>query len=649
MVCLVALYPAPTLAKDTYPKLANYFLKYYQNITSSEYEQLKKWDLLVIPNEVSLSNTGFINDYKFNRSSNLVLAYIYPAMSLTLSHTLYNRINQENLWLRDRYGNMLQIWAGLYAVNLTKSAWQEMNLNFVQDKMNEASWDGIMYDTVDSNIERYSRNGIDINGDGQEDSASVYNAAWQRAMADLFLKTRQRLGNKLIVMNGQSDEIYQPNVNGRIFEMFPTPWEGNGSWQATMYQYLRRLPPKNKQPNIYILNGSTNNTGRWDDYRKVRFGLASTLLGDGYFSFDYGDQRHEQLWWYDEYDLALGTAESSYYNLLAPEDDYVRAGLWRRDFHNGVAIVNSTNKTQLYIFKQEQFEKIKGSQDRNINDGSKVNYVRLVANDGIIMRKVKQDIVDTVFSNGNFVRVFDNLGAQKINGFFAYRADVSPNSAVYLGDLDNDGQRDRVSDQNGTLVIARGGKAVIKLAPYGNNFKNKLSLAVYDFNKDGFKEIIVAPSTGGGSHIKLYSATGKLLNAGWFAFDKNFHGGVNLAAGDVNNDGQGEIIVGAGKGMTSTVKIFTEQGKAIGSFMSYARNFRGGVNVAVGDINHDGQNELVTGAATGGPHVRVFNYLGQLKAQFMAFDPKSGTGINVGIADVDGDGQQEILAGTTNF
>jgi hypothetical protein len=83
--------------------------------------------------------------------------------------------------------------------------------------------------------------------------------------------------------------------------------------------------------------------------------------------------------------------------------------------------------------------------------------------------------------------------------------------------------------------------------------------------------------------------------------------------------------------------------------MSYARNFRGGVNVAVGDIDHDGQNELVTGAATGGPHVRVFNYLGQLKAQFMAFDPKSGTGINVGIADVDGDGQQEILAGTTNF
>jgi len=648
-ICLAAITPLSVFAKDTYPKLSNYYLKYFQLINQSDYEQLMKWDLLILPNEVSMSNPGFLTAYKAARPTNMALAYVYPAMSLTLSHTLYNRINSENLWLRDKSGNLLQIWSGLYAVNLTKPAWQNMNLDFVADKMAEGAWDGIMYDTVDTTIDRYSRNGIDINGDGQADPPAVYNAAWQNAMADLFAKTRQRLGSKIIVMNGQSNDLYQPNVNGRIFEMFPTPWEGNGSWQATMYQYLRRLPPKNRQPNIYVVNGGTNNTGRMDDYRKVRFGLTSALLGDGYFSFDYGDQRHEQLWWYDEYDVALGRAESSYYNLLSLSDDYVRAGLWRRDFENGVSIVNSSDKTQLYIFKQEQFEKIAGTQDRNTNDGSKVNYVRLLPNDGIVMRTVKQAIFGSVFANGSFIRVFNNQGEQERNGFFAYRGDVQPNALVLLDDLNGDGTKDRISDQNGTLVVTLNGKGATRIAPYGPAFKGKLSFAAYDFNKDGNKEIVVAPISGGGPHVRIFSLTGKILNPGFFVFDKNFRGGVNLTLGDVNNDGRGEIIVAPVKGLPPTVKILNEQGTVLNSFLAYDKNFRGGVNLVVGDANNDGQNVLVTGAASGGPHLRIFDYTGRLVGQFMAYDPASGTGITVMIADTNGDGKNEILAGTTSF
>jgi len=58
---------------------------------------------------------------------------------------------------------------------------------------------------------------------------------------------------------------------------------------------------------------------------------------------------------------------------------------------------------------------------------------------------------------------------------------------------------------------------------------------------------------------------------------------------------------------------------------------------------------LVTGAVSGGPHVRVFDYLGRLKSQFMAYDPKSGTGISVMVNDIEGDGKAEILAATASF
>jgi len=35
----------------------------------------------------------------------------------------------------------------------------------------------------------------------------------------------------------------------------------------------------NAQPYIYIFNANTNNTGKSDDYRQMRFGLASSLIG----------------------------------------------------------------------------------------------------------------------------------------------------------------------------------------------------------------------------------------------------------------------------------------------------------------------------------------------------------------------------------
>lgn len=641
--------PSLTQAKDTYPRLANIYLEYFELVSPGEYDQLKKWDLLVLPNETSLRQADFLRRYK-NENKGIALAYTYPGMSLNLPHTLYSKIEQENLWLRDKDGNKMQMWPGLYAVNLTSSRWQQINLDFIQDKMNEGEWSGIMYDTVDATIDRYSRNGIDINSDGRTDDSATVNSAWQRSMAELFKKTRNGpLRNKIMIMNGNSVASYQPDMNGRVFETFPTPWEGNGTWQATMYQYLRRLPPLNKAPQVFVINSNTNNTGAQNDYRKMRFGLTSTLLGDGYFSFDYGDQAHQQLWWYDEYDVALGRAESSFYNLLNNNSDYVEAGLWRRDFENGISIVNSTAKPQLYIFKREQFEKIKGTQDRNMNDGSKVNYVRLNPNDGIIMRKVKQDIVGSPFFNGNFVRVFNPSGNQVRNGFFAYRADVPPNAEVLYDDLNNDGARDRISEQNGYLTVTRSGKSQVRITPFGASFKGKLSFAAYDFNKDGSKEIVVAPASGGGPNVKVYGSDGKLLSGGFFVFDKNFRGGVSVSIGDLNNDGSAEIVVAPGKGLPPTIKLFSEKGKLLGSFLAYDKKFRGGVNIAVGDADNDGKQDLLTGPMSGGPHVRVFDYAGRLKLQFMAFDASSNSGVSVMVADTDGDLKNEILAGTSNF
>jgi len=144
----------------------------------------------------------------------------------------------------------------------------------------------LMFDSVEDSLARFSHNGLDINGDGRADSLDTVDSLWQQGLVRLFTTTRDSIGNgKLMIINGSSLPGYQGKINGRMFETFPAPWEGDGSWTASMEQYLQKLPGQNYPPTLYVINANTNNTGKKDDYQKMRFGLASTLMGDGLFFF----------------------------------------------------------------------------------------------------------------------------------------------------------------------------------------------------------------------------------------------------------------------------------------------------------------------------------------------------------------------------
>lgn len=650
--------PGFALAKETYPKLANYYLNFFDR---SKYEELYKWDLLIVQPEMVFLNDDFFVEYKKRKADGLLISYVYPAMvtdynpdkSINLRSHLFDNVDNNSWWLSDANKKRLEIWPGIYAVNVCIDGWQSLNINYLRNMINLDKWDGIMYDTVDATIERYNLNGgIDIDADGLTDKNDVVNKKWQEGMALLFKNTRNELKNKIILINGNSLDSYQPDINGRMFESFPAHWEGNGSWEATISAYLKKLPKKNIKPQVYVINGNTGNTGQVSDYRKMRFGLTSTLLGDGYYSFDHGDQDHGQTWWYDEFDIKLGQAQSDAYNLLQKSDKEIKPGLWRRDFENGISLVNSTGETKKYVFLNEEFEKIKGAQDKKINDGSKINWIKLKPMDGVVLLKINTEINNSGYKNGSFVRSFDQRGQQVKNGFFAYK-DVYPgNTQILVSDLDNDGEKETLVNGSGAISIYKKGVKVFKFLPYGANYKGAVSFAVGDLNGDKIKEIITGPGSGsgGGPHIKIFSSTGKILSAGFFAFDKNTAGGISLAVGDINNDCKDEIIVGSGSGNAPVVRIFNSDGKKINEFTAYDKNFKGGVSVAIGDINNDGRAEIVTGPGAGGnPNVKVFTKEGKATNQFFAYDKSIKTGIQVMTDDINKDGLAEILVSTTNY
>ena len=179
-----------------------------------------------------------------------------------------------------------------------------------------------------------------------------------------------------------------------------------------------------------------------------------------------------------------------------------------------------------------------------------------------------------------------------------------------------------------------------------------------DLDGDGYDEIIVGPGPGP-DHPPIVLA---LDPAGERLWQFQAYGtprfGVNLAAGDLDGDGSDEIVTGAGPGEVygPHVRGWTLSGDQIVplgnvSFLAYSTH-RWGVNVACGDIDGDGYDEIVTGAGPGdvfGPHVRAWDVDGGAAVSiggvsYLAYGTPRW-GVNVSCGDIDGDGIDEIITG----
>lgn len=73
---------------------------------------------------------------------------------------------------------------------------------------------------------------------------------------------------------------------------------------------------------------------RDSDPQMMRFGLTTTLLGDGYFAYDCANLGRGQWWWYPEFDAPLGRPTGP----ATPRED----GVWERPFERGTVLVNGT-------------------------------------------------------------------------------------------------------------------------------------------------------------------------------------------------------------------------------------------------------------------------------------------------------------------
>ncbi|MCU0680071.1 MAG: putative glycoside hydrolase [Planctomycetes bacterium] len=656
---LIFLFPNYSLAyrqkKETFPKLANYFIRW--EIQDNEVKELAKWDLLILDMEVQENSRENLQKIREHNPNIVILAYITSQDIYDLNSNPYSYLAHlrkelaaqisDKWWLKDVNGNKTSYWPGTYLLNTSDNCglsssgqhWNEFLPEFISKRIVATGlWDGVFFDNIWGGV-AWVNPKIDIDNDGQADDAKKIDKKWSDGVKKMLQKMRELNGDSLIIMgNGGIFYPYQEMLNGMMFENFPSPWENGGTWSGSMVSYFN-LQNVNKKPNTTVVNTYAKDQ---NNYQKMRHGLTSTLLNDGYYSFDYDVTNHGQIWWYDEYGINLGKAQDGMYNLLNKDNPEIKSGLWRRDFEKGTVIVNSTKKEQSYSFAKEEFEKIKGTQDTSVNKGNIVNWIKLAPNDGVILFKRTVEIKDSAFTNGYFTRIFSFSGTQKRSGFFAYSDRVKAEAKVILSDVS--GSREIITALGRQITITRAGKKISQFLVFDKKYKAQVSLAAFDINKDGKKEIIVGAGKGDSGDISIYNSSGKLLNT-FSAYGKNFRGGVNVA---VNN--KGEILVGTITGGPQ-VRVFSATGKLVNAgFFAHDKNNRNGVSVASGDVNNDGQEEIITVTnLQGRGEVAVFNNSNKLLKRFNAYDKDLKGQINVLTNDVDNDGQKEILTTINNF
>jgi uncharacterized protein YkwD len=156
---------------------------------------------------------------------------------------------------------------------------------------------------------------------------------------------------------------------------------------------------------------------------------------------------------------------------------------------------------------------------------------------------------------------------------------------------------------------------------------------------------VTGANAGSAPNVTVYDmATGR-IKLTFLAYAATFKGGVRVAVADMNGDGQQDVITAPGPGYSPVVRIFDgATGREIRSFYAYAYGYLGGVNVAAGDVTGDHKPDIVTSTDRGSAGlVRVFN--GGMPTISRAFYAYSGTtaGARVAMGDINGDGRADII------
>jgi len=250
------------------------------------------------------------------------------------------------------------------------------------------------------------------------------------------------------------------------------------------------------------------------------------------------------------------------------------------------------------------------------------------------------------------LRVFDGTSFRQTSAVLPFTNAAWWNGAfVATGDTNGDGRAEIVDGLDAGcctslhVVDASSGSELGGFFPYGNSFDAGARVAAVDLSGDGRAEVLGVPL--GGSRVSVFGPRGGDPIRTYETFGDATIGGASIATGDIAADSRPELIAAASTPGGVQVKVIdTQTGTTFTSFHPYGAAAVSTPEVAVGDVDGDGRGDIVVLAQLAdGTQLRALTAEGQQLASFFVLEPGIVPGASLAVGDLDGDQRAEIVLG----
>jgi len=348
-----------------------------------------------------------------------------------------------------RIAPLIGFWPTTYTMNLTLDCpkaqlhgasrpelFSEYHFRMSQTGAAGYFWDlsadknAVMFDRLEDSISwrLYTPTcSFDLNRDNVPDSLAELDASWQKGVEYVHSLFTQQWPTLPVARNKSRSRNFG-GYNGENFESWPQyawdTWDIQPDRGRTKYWHQQFFGDKdkniggmyeygaqsrtpnftlvvtsddelNEHPERYTKYVSMAKPGFVPDYKKMRWGLCSALCAGVVFGYEINSEKHGMagLLWFDEYDDAganrgyLGYPKGEIVKLYTdPKKE--KYGAWGREYDYGFVIVNPLEYEVEVSLPAGQWQRIKGPQSPDYNDGRmEQGQVKVGPYDGLVLKR----------------------------------------------------------------------------------------------------------------------------------------------------------------------------------------------------------------------------------------------------------------------